>query len=97
MTSATPKNTPACYGTFHVISRDSEEHVKTILRKGKLNKEGISLLKMSDEQKHKEMHSVLRDMILQKKKERQAEKQLSQDEYQLTLQEMYYPNGLELY
>jgi hypothetical protein len=52
---------------------------------------------MSEEQKHKEMHSVLRDMILQKKKERSSEKQLSRDEYQVTLQEMYYPHGLELY
>lgn len=80
-----------------MISRDSDEHVKTILRKGKLNKEGMSLLKMSEEQKHKEMHSVLRDMILQKKKEKANQKQLSKDEYQLTLQEMYYPNGIEFY
>jgi len=52
---------------------------------------------MSQAQKHKEMNSILKDMILQKEREKQSEKRLSQQEYTNTQQEMYYPQGLELF
>lgn len=68
--------------------RDTQEHVQTILRKGKLNKEGIKILHMSDQEKQREMNFVLKDMIKQKEEQKEKLKRLSQEEYQLTLQEM---------
>ena len=77
--------------------RDNKEDIQTIVRKGKLNKEGIKLLNMNKEQKHTEINQALKDMMKQKETQKQSEKLLSREQYLVSLQEMYLPHGLELF
>ena len=57
----------------------------------------MKYLKMSQGQKRKEMNVVLKNMIRQKKEEKQHLKKLSLEEYQASNKEMYYPQGLEMF
>lgn len=52
---------------------------------------------MDQKQKQAEMNHILKNMIRQKEQERETQKRLSQEEYQITQDAMYLPAGLDLY
>ncbi|CAI2361560.1 unnamed protein product [Moneuplotes crassus] len=76
---------------------DSNSHLDTIIKKGKLNQEGLKYLRMNPLEKRKDIDSTLKAMISQKDQKKRDQKVLDAEEYIETNKEMYYPQGLELF
>ena len=68
---------------------DPNTDKQIILKKGKLNREGIKVVKMDKQAKQKEMNFVLKEMIRQKQREREVQKEAEQQEFIMMMNELY--------
>ena len=71
-----------------MTGRDGHE-VDTILKKGKLNQEGIRVVKMNEKQKKDEIKRALKQMIREKQTRRIEEKKLERVQDRINRKEMY--------
>ncbi|CAI2363027.1 unnamed protein product [Moneuplotes crassus] len=92
------QNLPALAGKASPtgLSWSEGKDVETVLRKGKLNREGIRYLKMSSVERREELDRVLKEMIGRKDRERRK-KGVESGEFERTDQEIYFPKGFEMF
>ena len=71
-----------------MTGRDGHE-VDTILKKGKLNQEGIKVVKMNEKEKKDEIKRALKQMIRDKQTRKIEGKKLEREQDRINRREMY--------